>query len=94
MLRKELSPGELRYPQNQVVILISEAHRVVTNANVEMIPVETTFSEAGLKNPAAEAFAEELRQRWADFNQAVAGEWRGPTREVTTRGAAKLFVTR
>jgi hypothetical protein len=94
MLRKENSAGELRYPENQVVILISEAHRVVTTADVEMIPVETTFSDAGLKNPAAQAFAEELRQRWADFNQAVTGEWLGPTREITPRGAAKLFATK
>ena len=85
MLRKEVSPGELRYPQNQVVILISEAHRVVTNANVEMIPVETTFSDAGVNNPAVEAFAEELRQRWADFNRAMAGEWLGPGARWRTR---------
>jgi hypothetical protein len=94
MLRKKLPSGELRYPENQVVILISEAHRVVTAANVEMIPVETTFSEAGLKNLAAERFAVELRQRWADFNHAIAGDWSGPIREVSTRDDPKLFATR
>ncbi len=93
MLRKEEAPGQLRYPENQVVILISEAHRVVTAANAEMIPVETTLSEAGLKNPAAEAFAIELRQRWADFNQAFATDWVGPIRDVTTRDPAQLFKT-
>jgi hypothetical protein len=93
MLRKEQSPGQLRYPENQVVILISEAHRVLTSANVEMIPVETVFSDAGLNNPAAQSFAEELRQRWADFNAAVACEWVGPIRDVTTRDPARLFKT-
>ena len=93
MLRKELAPGKLRYPENQAVILISEAHRVVTAADVEMIPVETTFSDAGVKNPIAQAIAEELRQRWADFSQALAGNWLGPIRDVTTRDPAKLFAT-
>jgi hypothetical protein len=94
MLRKELAPGQLRYPENQVVILISEAHRVVNAANVEMIPVETSLSEAGVKNPAAEAFAIKLRQRWVDFNQAIASDWIGPIRDVTTRGPAPLFIIR
>lgn len=91
MLRKEQAPGHLRYPENQVVILISEAHRVVTRANVEMIPVETTLSDAGLQNPAAEAFAIEIRQRWAAFNGALPSEWVGPIRDVTTRDPARLF---
>jgi hypothetical protein len=91
MLRKEKAPGQLRYPENQVVILISEAHRVLTAANIEMIPVETTLSETGLKNPAAEAFASELRQRWATFNEALATDWVGPTRDVTTRDSPPLF---
>ena len=42
--------------------LISEAHRIPSSDGSEMIPVETVFSEAGLKNPVAELFAEELRR--------------------------------
>lgn len=94
MLRKEAEPGKLRYPQNQVVLLISEAHRIPSEDGSEMIPVETAFSDAGLSNSAAVSFAEELRERWADFNQARASDWLGPIRDVTTRGAAPLFKTR
>ena len=91
MLRKERSLGELRYPENQVVILISEAHRVLRPDNVEMIPVETAFSDIGLADPRANVFAEELRRSWADFNQAGASEWIGPIRDVTTRHPAREF---
>ena len=94
MLRKEAEPGRLRYPQNQVAILISEAHRIPSQDGSEMIPVETIFSDAGLANSAAVSFAEEIRQRWAEFNQARAGEWPGPIREVTTREAATLSKPR
>lgn len=71
MLRKEVAPGKLRYPENQVALCISEAHRIASADGSEMIPVETTFSDAGLSNPAAVSFAEELRQRWAEFNQSL-----------------------
>jgi hypothetical protein len=94
MLRKELKSGQLRYPENQVAMLISEAHRTPSADGSEMIPVETIFSDAGLSNPAAESFAQELRRRWAEFNQAGAREWPGPIRDVTTRDAATLFRTR
>jgi hypothetical protein len=94
MLRKEVAPGNLRYPENQVVLLISEAHRVISVDGSEMIPVETTFSDAGLSNSAALSFAEELRQRWAEFNHAGAMEWPEPIRDVTTRDPATLFKTR
>jgi hypothetical protein len=93
MLRKEVAPGQLRYPENQVALLISEAHRIPTADGSVMIPVETIFSEAGLCNPAAESFAQKLRQRWAEFNQAGTREWPGPIRDVTTRDAATLFKT-
>jgi hypothetical protein len=59
-----------------------------------MIPVETIFSDAGLSNPTAVSFAEELRLRWAEFNHAGASEWPGPIRDVTTRDAATLFKTK
>ena len=94
MLRKEMEPGRLRYPENQVTLLISEAHRIPSTDGSEMIPVETIFSDAGLSNPAAVSFGEELRQRWAEFNHAGASEWPGPIRDVTTRDAAMLFKTR
>jgi len=94
MLRKEREPGKLRYPENQVVLLISEAHRIPSDDGSELIPIETAISEAGLKNLAAESFAKELRLRWAEFNQAGTRESLGPTREVTTRDAATLFKTR
>lgn len=92
MLRKEIAPGILRYPDNQVVILISEAHRQPSE-DADIRPVDTVLSEAGLKNPAAESFAVEFRRRWADFNDAGAMEWPDPVREVTTRDRAKLFKT-
>jgi hypothetical protein len=91
MLRKELVPGQLRYLENQVVILISEAHRVVTALDQEEIPVETAISDAGRENPAVEAFAAEFRRRWAEFNGAIAIELAGVLRDVTTRDPARLF---
>jgi hypothetical protein len=91
MFRKELEPGRLRYPENQVAILISEAHRDRAVDGTEIIPTETTFSEAGAKNPVAVAFAKELLGRWAEYNQAIASELPGMVREVETRDPAKLF---
>ena len=52
MFRKELEPGKLRYPENQVAILISEAHRDPSIDGEEVIPMETTFSEAGAETPS------------------------------------------
>lgn len=91
MFRKESAPGQFRYKENQVALLISEAHRVPSADGTEMIPIETISSEAGLNNPAATTFAEELRRRWAEFNQAGTLDWIGPIRDVTTRDPAKQF---
>jgi hypothetical protein len=91
MLRKEASPGQLRYPENQIALLISEAHRIPMADGTEMIPIETIFSEAGLANPAAVSFAEQLRLRWAEFNQAGALEWIGLIRQVTAREPSTRF---
>ncbi len=93
MLRKRLLTGELRYPNNQVVLLISEAHRIPSTDNVVVIPTETTFSEAGNQLPIATHCADILRQRWAEFNQASCVESSDLTRDVTTRDAQKLFRT-
>jgi hypothetical protein len=41
----------------------------------ETIPVEGIFSDGGLGNSPAVSFAEEIRQRWAEFNQAKTSEW-------------------
>ncbi len=94
MLRKEVVPGRLRYPHNQVVLLISEAHRIPSEDGTEMIPVETIFSDAAPQNSSADLFAAEFRRRWAEFNQAGACESQGPIRDVTARDEAPLFKTR
>jgi hypothetical protein len=52
-LRKRSPAGELRYPNNEVVIVISEAHRVLTDDHVELIPTETILSDAGNQRPIA-----------------------------------------
>jgi len=65
-----LADRELRYPNNQVVILISEAHRVLADDPVELIPIETIFSDAGNQIPIATHCADVLKQSWAEFNQA------------------------
>ena len=94
MLHKEAEPGRLRYPNNQVVFLISEAHRIPPADGSEKIPVETIFSEAAPANSPADLFAADLRRRWAEFNHAGTLDWSEPIREVTTRDPAMMFKTR
>jgi hypothetical protein len=91
MFRKELEPGKLRYPENQVAILISEAHRDRSVDGAEVIPTETTFSEAGAENPLALAFVNDFLQRWAEHNGAIASELSGKARIVETRDPAKVL---
>jgi hypothetical protein len=91
MLHKRLPNGKLRYPENQVAIMISEAHRIPALDGSELIPIETVFSEAGGNNAVADAFAETLRRRWAEFNGALSRGWPGAIRDVTTRDPARLF---
>ena len=93
MLRKTDPGGTLRYPENQVIIYISEAHRVLNEANQEMIPIETVTTEATGEDSVAMSFASEMRRRWAAFNRGVSTEWDGPIREVRTTNPAKLFKT-
>jgi hypothetical protein len=91
MLRKVTPAGELRYPENQVVILISEAHRIPSDKNVELIPTSTSFSEQGGQNPFANHFAQVFLSRWAEFNGALfmgdADVWEG----FEPRDPAKIF---
>jgi hypothetical protein len=92
MLRKKLTPtNELRYPENHVVILISEAHRIPSDKAVELIPTSTAFSDSGSQMPLATSFAEALLRRWAEFNNAsFMGDpesWEG----FKTREPAKIF---
>ena len=94
MLRKEAEPGRLRYPNNQVVFLISEAHRIPSADGGIKIPVETVFAESAPANSPADLFAADLRRRWAEFNGAGTLDWPGPIREVTTRDPATVFKTR
>jgi hypothetical protein len=94
MLRKEVEPGRLRYPHNQVGLLISEAHRIPSEDGAEMIPVETIFSDAAPQKSPADLFATELRRRWAEFNHAGDRASQGPIRDVTTRDPAPLFKAR
>ena len=91
MLRKLTPTNELRYPENHVVILISEAHRIPSDKAVELIPTSTAFSELGGQMPLATCFAEALLRRWAEFNNAsFTGDpesWEG----FETRDPAKIF---
>jgi hypothetical protein len=68
MLRKKTPSGAIRYPSNQVVLVISEAHRVVTPEPVELVPIETIISETGQQNPLVAQLATTLVKRWAEFN--------------------------
>jgi hypothetical protein len=69
MLRKQRD-GQPRYVQNQVIILISEAHHIEADENVTMYPMSTVYSEAGNNNPFATTFVENLNRQWAAFNDA------------------------
>jgi hypothetical protein len=92
MLRKRSVTGELRYPNNHVVILISEAHRVVSDDTRELIPIETIFSDAGNKLQIATRCADILRRQWVEFNQAGYVESPVEPRRVRTRDRAKVVL--
>jgi hypothetical protein len=91
MLRLRLPTGEIRFPQNQVIILISEAHRVLGDNRVDIIPIETIFSERGNDLPLATQCADLLRRRWAEFNNAAYIEDPNLARNVRTRDPMKIF---
>jgi hypothetical protein len=69
-LRKRRPEGELRYVENQVIILISEAHVIESEQNATMFSMATIYSDAGNERPLLSAFVESLKQGWAAFNNA------------------------
>jgi hypothetical protein len=93
MLRKRRPTGEIRYPDNQVVISISEAHRIQSDDPVELIPTDTIYSDVGNQLPLATRYSNILSQRWAEFNGASFVEWSDRTGGVTTRDPQKRFRT-
>ena len=92
MLQEKFLPtGKIRYPHNQVVIYISEAHRIQSDDHAEIIPVETIFSESGNQLPIATHCADILKQQWAEFNGATLVESSELIREVKTRDRQRMF---
>ena len=69
-LRKRRPEGELRYVENQVIILISEAHVIDSGQDATMFSMATIYSDAGNERPLLSAFVESLKQGWAAFNNA------------------------
>jgi hypothetical protein len=70
MLRKRRQDGELRYTNNQVIIVISEAHLINTADNATVFSMSTIYSDAGNANLFVTTFAEDLKKQWAAFNGA------------------------
>jgi hypothetical protein len=70
MLRKRRRDGSLRYPNNHVIVLISEAHVIEAGPGITMHNVSTVYSEAGNGVPFATTFVERLNRNWAAFNGA------------------------
>ena len=70
MLRKRRPDGELRYVENQVIILISEAHVIEFDQDATIFSVATVYSDAGNERPSLTAFEENLKRGWAAFNNA------------------------
>jgi hypothetical protein len=94
MLRKLSTTGEtLRYPNNHVVISISEAHRLPSK-NAEKIPTETLFSDAANQRRLCTLYSNILMRRWAAFNGASYIKSAERTGELSTRDPQKLFLTK
>ena len=91
MLRKLTATNEPRYPQNHVVILISEAHRIPSDEAVELIPTSTVFSDSGGQTPLATNFAQAFLRRWAEFNGASFTGDPESWESFKTRDPAKIF---
>jgi hypothetical protein len=70
MLRKRRRDGSLRYPNNHVIVLISEAHVIEAGPGITMHNMSTLYSDAGNSLPFATIFAESLNRNWAAFNGA------------------------
>jgi hypothetical protein len=60
---------------------------------VELIPIETMFSDVGNQLPIATRCSDILKKRWAEFNQASYIESLDLTRDVTSRDPQKIFRT-
>jgi hypothetical protein len=90
VLRKKVN-REIRYQNIHAVILISEAHRIISDLDHELIPMETIYSDAGNKLQIATLFADYLKMRWANFNGA--GYLGSPAhwRDVRTHNPMKAF---
>jgi hypothetical protein len=67
LFKKSAIDGSVRYPHNQVVILISELHPIGKGA-VKLLPIETYVNGAGMEPQPAIAYCEMLKARWAQFN--------------------------
>lgn len=91
-LRKRRPDGELRYVHNQVIILISEAHVIESVEEVTMFSMATIYSDAGNEIPFATTFTENLKERWAAFNNAGYLESSELWDNFRTRDPAKVFT--
>jgi hypothetical protein len=56
--------------QNRVIVLITEAHHIYANSRVTLYDTTIVYSGAGDAVPFATEFAEDLKRRWVDFNNA------------------------
>jgi hypothetical protein len=71
ILRQRSASGELRCPDIHVIVAISEAHRIASdNVNIERIPMETIFSDAGNESQMATVLVDLLKREWANFNNS------------------------
>ncbi len=69
-LCKKARDGALRYPHNDVVIIISEAHKIKGLSTVPTIPILMVVSASRKRGDIALAFANDLARNWAAFNGA------------------------
>jgi hypothetical protein len=82
-LRETTPSGAVRYKNIHVVVVVSEADRLVGAEPAKRIPIETVFSDAGNAHPWATPMAATLKRRWAEFNGAGDVEWPDRTRDET-----------
>jgi hypothetical protein len=68
LFKKTANDGALRYPHNNGVILISEAHVVAVRTSAKLFPILTYTSPHGHGEQEVKRFSEMLTERWARFN--------------------------